>query len=553
MMGMGGQGSGGVENCTFLEGVDQDTLQTVVEQSNDIRAESYERMTLERDVIAEDVKDSVEDQEQRRRSLRDELRSNLGSILMTGTLKRAPVNREQREQVDASEADEKSDNQPEQPTAKTATSSPEVSRIDRTRLLTEAAALLQHAEDKVAAAKPPEAKPSPDMPTSSEVTSSNIEKRPTTHQDTAEPIIHETITRLEQASDVQKAEIRIEQPLFVETTTAVSSHEPVPASSYEVLITHAEPQVPSVTLQETILYDRLALDSTDHENNEETVADEDTLPPAIIDITIEPTTGDSESLADMEDTDLTRDIERVTMEQQTSSEEPSVLESIPYDTVTIEQADELFTRIEALIVKEEGDEHSAIDIGENGPATAAEIQSEDQTETLSDDLSLSLAHLSESITTLHEMRQVQATEASTSILEIADEQSTVEPLTTVSAELTNTPENMPATDDAEAEPTQDQVIAEIRAAVADIYLVAYGQVDEEAVERLVTLLTSEDYSPPIKELIGEDGPQLHERGTHEQLQWFMANIRNLRYVSRDLHRFIGKFAASHIRPLEAAA
>lgn len=552
MMGMGGQGSGGVENCTFLEGVDQDTLQTVVEQSNDIRAESYERMALERDVIAEDVKDSVEDQEQRRRSLRDELRSNLGSILMTGTLKRAPVNREQREQVDASEADKKSDNQPEQPATKAATTPTEAPRIDRTRLLAEAAALLQQTEDKVAATKLPDAKPSPDVPTSSEVTSSSLEKQPTTHQDTTEPIIHETIARLEQASDVQKAEIRIEQPSAMETTTAVSSHEPVPAPSYEASIPSAEPQSPLATLQETVLYDRLVSDGADHENDETAVADENMPSPVIADSATETITYQSEPLAEEENGISDKDTEHATVERPTFDIEPSVLESAPYDAESIRQADDLFTRIEALLDKEVGDEHGPADSSENELVVTTETQPDGQAETSIDGLSRSLTHLSESITMLHEMRQVHTTEDVTSIVEPTDEGSDIESLALASIG-SSMQENVPVTDDTETEPTQHQVIAEIRAAVADIYLVAYGQVDEEAVERLVALMTSENYSSPIKEFIGEDGPQLHERGTHEQLQWFMANIRNLRYVSRDLHRFIGKFAASHIRPLEAAA
>ncbi len=552
MMGMGGHGSGGVENCTFLEGVDQDTLQTVVEQSNDIRAESYERMAMERDVIAEDVKDTVEDQEQRRRSLRDELRSNLGSILMTGTLKRAPANREQNEQADTVQTDKKPEGQPEQPATKAATTPTEAPRIDRSRLLAEAAALLQQVEDKVAATKLPDAKPSPDVPTSSEVTSSSLEKQPNTHQDTTEPIIHETIARLEQASDVQKAEIRIEQPSAMETTTAVSSHESVSAPFHEVSIPSTEPQSPLATLQETVLYDRLVSDGADHENDEAAVADESTASPVIADSTAETITYQSEPLAEEENGISDEDTEHVTVERPTFDIEPSVLESAPYDTESIRQADDLFTRIEALLDKEVDDEHGPADSSENELVATVETQPDDQAETPIDDLSRSLTRLSESMTMLHEMRQVKTMEDDTPTLELADEGSDIESLTLASIG-SSMQENVQVTDDTETELTQHQVIAEIRAAVADIYLVAYGQVDEEAVERLVALMVGENYSSPIKELISEDGPQLHERGTHEQLQWFMANIRNLRYVSRDLHRFIGRFAASHIRPLETAA
>lgn len=555
MMGMGGQGSGGVENCTFLEGVDQDTLQTVVEQSNDIRAESYERMALERDVIAEDVKDSVEDQEQRRRSLRDELRSNLGSILMTGTLKRAPANREQNEQADTVQTDKKPESQPEQSTAKTVAVSPEVPRSDRTRLLAEAAALLQQAEDKtedkLASIKPSDIEAVPDVPAPSKITANGVEQQPPIYQNPTEPTAHETIIRLEQASDVREAETETILYPVIETATP---HESVPTPPYEASIASAEPQALMITPQETVLYDQLVLEGTDHEHGEEMPADEDVLSPAITDSAAETVTDQSELPVDMDDLNLTEGIDHVAMEQQTIDEEPTTIEeSTPYDTESIRQADELFTRIEALLNNEVDDEHGPTDSSEDEPVASTEMQSDDQAEISADDLSGSLAQLSESIAMLHEMRQVQNVEDDTAIIpELTNEVLDTESSALVSTE-TDTQENVPPTDDIEVELMQEQVIAKIRASVTEIYLAAYGEIDEAVVERLVALMTSEDYSSPIKELIDEDGPQLHERGTHEQLQWFMANIRNLRYVSRDLHRFIGRFAASHIRPLETAA
>lgn len=74
--------------------------------------------------------------------------------------------------------------------------------------------------------------------------------------------------------------------------------------------------------------------------------------------------------------------------------------------------------------------------------------------------------------------------------------------------------------------------------------------DEQDIRSIVIRLVNETAASRMDT---QQQAEAFDRGTHENLIRLLGQIKQLRTASNGVHRFLGKFAASHIRPLEAAA
>jgi hypothetical protein len=106
------------------------------------------------------------------------------------------------------------------------------------------------------------------------------------------------------------------------------------------------------------------------------------------------------------------------------------------------------------------------------------------------------------------------------------------------------------TEDADTEITEEQ-IEQLTEAILQLYAAAGIAHEPEDIKRMVRALTSRAESDESIEDV-EDGDEYAERGTLEKLQWFQSLVKSLKWQTNPVHLFLGKFALTSVRELQAA-